>query len=369
MKHSLLSLLGVLLLCGCDSGSGTVYNIAEISIINGVITVSENAPLMEKIKSKKVNKTPYRASFSTSGVVQAIPTSYAEVATPFAGRIVQSFVRLGQSVERGTPLFEISSPTFFETGKAYFGAKQEMEQALNALNREKDLFANRVGVAKDVEEAQVNYELKKQEYENALSALKVFQVDPGQMKLGEPLIVRSPISGRVISNKIVIGQYIKEDTEPLAVVADLNRVWVVAHVKEKDIMLIDDSQEVHITLSASPDHEITGRIYHISEMLDQSTRSVEVIIECDNRDGRMKPFMYGTVRLTDSMTEAIVVPTSAILQQEDSCYVLVAEGGRTFRKTAVSVASSTGDQSVITDGLNEGDEIVTEGAFYLLDAK
>lgn len=361
--------MGVLLLSSCDSGSGKATDIVAVSIINDVITVSDGSPIMEKIKSEKVNKTPYRASFSTSGVVQAIPTSYAEIATPFAGRVVQSFVRLGQSVERGTPLFEISSPTFFETGKAYFSSKQEMEQALNSLNREKDLFANRVGVAKDVEEAQVNYELKRQEYENALSALKVFQVDPGQMKLGEPLIVRSPISGRVISNKIVIGQYIKEDTDPLVVVADLNKVWVIAHVKEKDIMLIDDSQEVNITLSASPDCDIKGKIYHISEMLDQSTRSVEVIIECDNRDRQMKPFMYGTVRLTDRMTDAIVVPTSAILQQEDSCYVLVAEGGRKFRKTAVSVASSTGDQSVITDGLNEGDEIVTEGAFYLLDAK
>lgn len=222
MRYFIMPLLGVLLLCGCGNNSNSKSENHEITLSDGVITVTENAPVLQKIKTEKVVVAPYKAHFSTSGMVKAIPTSYAEIATPFAGRIVKSFVRLGQSVNVGSPLFEISSPSYFETSKAYFGAKQEMEQALKSLNREKDLLANRVGVAKDVEEAEVNYQLKKQDYENAKSALKVFQVDPQQLKLGEPLIVRSPISGKMVTNRIIIGQYMKEDAEPLTVVADLN---------------------------------------------------------------------------------------------------------------------------------------------------
>lgn len=369
MRHLTIPLLGVLLLCSCSNNGNNKTEKHDITLTDGVITVTENSLVLEKIKTDIVEIAPYKAHFSTSGVVKAIPTSYAEIATPFAGRIVRSFVRLGQNVSEGSPLFEISSPSYFETSKAYFGAKQEMEQALKSLNREKDLLANRVGVAKDAEEAEVNYQLKKQDYENVRSALKVFQVDAEQLKLGEPLVVRSPISGKVVNNNIIIGQYIKEDAQPLAVVADLNKVWVVAHVKEKDIRLIEKLQEVEIRLSASVEDLIKGSIYHISEMLDEATRSVEVIIECDNRQGRMKPFMYGTVFLTDATSDAILIPTSAVLQQEDNCYILIKEGNGKFRKISVTVSATDGDKSVITDGLKAGDEIVTEGAFYLLDAK
>lgn len=369
MRYFIIHLLGVLLLCGCGDNNQKKVDNNEITLSDGVIAVSESAPILQKIKTEIVNIAPYKAQFSTSGMVKAIPTSYAEITTPFAGRIVKSFVRLGQSVSVGSPIFEISSPTFFETSKAYFGAKQEMEQALKNLNREKDLLANRVGVAKDMEESEVNYQLKKQDYENAKSALKVFQVDETQLNFGEPLVVRSPIAGKVVANNIIIGQYIKEDAQPQAVVADLNKVWVVAHVKEKDIRLIEKLQEVEVHLSASPDEAIKGKVYHISEMLDEATRSAEVIIECDNEKGRMKPFMYGTVLLTDASTDAILIPTSSILQQEDNCYVLVAESNNTFRKVSIGVSGSVDNQSVVTDGLKVGDTIVVEGAFYLLDVK
>lgn len=368
MRYFIIPLMGVLL-CGCNSNNQATSDNHEITVDAEIISVTQNAPVLKKLTIETVQQTSYQPRFTTSGVVKAIPTSYAQIATPFAGRIIRSFIRLGQSVTPGTPLFEISSPSFFEAGKAYFAAKQEMEQALKSLNREEDLFANRVGVAKDVEEAQVNYELKKQEYENCKSALKVFQVDPLQMKLGEPLIVRSPISGKVVANTIVIGQYIKEDAEPLAIIADLNRVWVIAHVKERDIRLIEKLKEVQITLSASPEDSFKGSVYHISEMLDEATRSVEVIIECDNRNGQMKPFMYGTVTLTDEMIEAILIPTSAVLQQEESHYVLIAQGEHKFRKTPVNVSATTDEKTVVIAGLSPNDKIVTQGAFYLLDAK
>lgn len=75
--------------------------------------------------------------------------------------------------------------------------------------------------------------VKEKDYENMVAALKVFQINPDEMALGQPLIVRSPIAGEVVKDRIVIGQYMKEDAEPVAVIADLSKVWVVAHVKRR----------------------------------------------------------------------------------------------------------------------------------------
>ena len=140
--------------------------------VNGdTVRVVAGSPVMAKIKTDEVKTAPYQASFSVSGVVEAIPNHYAQIASPFSGRITQSFVRLGQKVHKGSPIFEISSPDFFDTGKNYYQAKQEMDLAEKSLKREKDLLANKVGVQKEVEEAEVNYELKRKDYENALAAL------------------------------------------------------------------------------------------------------------------------------------------------------------------------------------------------------
>ena len=120
-------------------------------------------------------------------------------------------MKLGQKVSQGTPIFEITSPAFNETGSAYYQSKQEFELASKNLKRQKDLVKNGVGVQKDLEEAEVNYELKEKEKERAEASLRVFNINPKTYILGQPLVVRSPIQGNVIENNIVLGQYLKED--------------------------------------------------------------------------------------------------------------------------------------------------------------
>lgn len=369
MKQLLMLLLPVMVLCSCNSNKQDEEVAIAVTLHGDTIQIGDKSPILSRLKTEAVKTEPYRMEFSTSGVVKAIPSHYAEVASPFGGRISKSFVRLGQKVMPGSPVFEISSPSFFETGKAYYQAKQEMELALKSLKREKDLLQNKVGVQKELEEAEVNYELKKKDYENTVASLKVFQIEPDDLVLGQPLIVRSPIAGEVVADRIVIGQYIKEDAEPIAIIADLNKVWVSAHVKEKDMSLLQSLDSVEIRLLAMPDRSFPGKIYHVSEMLDEDTRSVEVLIECDNRDHLMKPAMYGTVKLCDRSAEVIRIPASAILQEEESAYVLVSLGNNSYRKQKVTTSVSDGGKTVILSGLTPGETIITQGAFYLLDVR
>lgn len=369
MKQLLLFLLPALIFGACHTRTQDDEVASAVTLKGDTIHIHEKSPILSRLVIETVRLEPYRMVFTTSGIVKAIPSQYAEIASPFAGRITKSCVRLGQKVAPGSPIFEISSPSYFETGKAYYQAKQEMDLALKSLKREKDLMHNKVGIQKELEEAEVNYELKRKDYENAEAALKVFQIEPGELVLGQPLIVRSPIAGEVVTDRIVIGQYMKEDSEPVAVIANLNKVWVVAHVKEKDLGMIQTLDEVEIRLVALPQQPFTGKIYHISEMLDEDTRSVEVLIECDNQGRQMKPAMYGTVRLSDREAEMIRIPTSALLQEEENIYVLVALGANDYRKQAVQTGLTEDGKTLIFSGLNPGDRIISSGAFYLLDAR
>ena len=89
--------------------------------------------LLEKIKVSVSELKPYSKKVITSGVVRPIPPRYAYVAPPFAGRVTKSYVRIGQSVRQGTPLFEISSPDFTSAQKEYFQALSSRELAKKDL--------------------------------------------------------------------------------------------------------------------------------------------------------------------------------------------------------------------------------------------
>jgi cobalt-zinc-cadmium efflux system membrane fusion protein len=357
------------LLSACGGSSSNRQELASLHVDGDVVTVADASPIAERLEVARAESSLYRKHFVANAMVRAIPSRYAEVVSPFAGRVVRSYVQLGQSVQAGAPLYEIISATYADACRAYKDAAHELEQARKALNRAKDLQANRVGSLKDVEEAQLTFTLKQQAEEEAKSALQVFHVNASEVTLSGTLIVRAPIAGKVVVNNLTIGQYVKEDSEALVTLADLSKVWVVASVKERDIPLLDKLQQVDITLTSASDCRISGRICYVGEILDEQTRSVEVFIECDNVAGRMKPNMYASVHLIDCDTEVIALPTTAVLQQEQSCFVFKVVGKGQYRRVPVDAVATDDNRFLIERGIEAGDSVVVRGGFYLLDAK
>ncbi len=356
-------------LISCRNGNvdNDVPSIAISS--DGVVTVDPSSPLAKRISTDIVSIKPYCAHFTASGTVRAIPSRYAEVATPMPGRVVRSFVSLGDHIAAGAPLFQINSSDYMEICRTFFDAKQELEQSHRALERAKRLHDNKMGTARELEEAETDFKLRQQAYDNAASALKIYGSNPENVRLGEPMTVYAPISGRIVTDNVVTGQYVADDSDPMVVIADLRKVWVTANVKEKDFNKLSALDKVEIQTSSTRDSLIAGTVYHVNDILDPETRSVEVIIECDNTDSRLKPNMFCTVHLTDSETEATIVPTSALLQSESGNYVMKTDGYCRYRKIPVIAGTTDGDSTIIESGIAPNDSIIVKGAFYLIDAR
>lgn len=309
---------------------------------------------------------PYSKEVVTAGTVQAIPTQFAYVAPPFSGRVMKSCVRLGQQVTEGTPLFEISSPDFTAAQKDFFQARLARELAQKDYRRKKDLIENGVSSQKELEEAENALLIADKEYENAVAALRVYQVDnPENMTLGQPLVVRAPINGNILENNIVTGQYLKDDSEPIAVVADLSKVWITAQVKEKDIRFIREGNKLDIEISAFPGKRIEGTVFHVEESVDEGTRSIRVLSVCDNRDEKLKLGMYTTMHFLSEPADMVHIPDKALLQGEKDSYVYVQTAADTYVRRPVEVEVSKNGLAVITDGLAMGDKVISEGGYYL----
>ncbi len=333
------------------------------------ISIPDQDPLKAKLKESLVDTISYSQQITTAGVVKAIPTQYAEIAPPFQGRVTRSFLKLGMKTTPATPLFEISSPDFITAQKVFFQEKSQLQQAERALKRQNDLMIHDVGIQKELEEAQTTFDVEKKEYENALIGIKLFKANPEKLSLGQPLTVYAPINGEVIENKVVFGQFIKDDATSVAIVANLSKVWVVGQVKEKDIQYIHENGTCEIEIAAIPGKKLKAKIYRIAPIVDEETRSIEVFIACENEHLLLKPGMYVNVNFIAAPGAAITIPTKALLQMNGASFVFVVDANGKYVRRKVETGDSANDRVIIKSGLKKGEKIVTEGGFYLLQAK
>lgn len=337
----------------------------EYTLDGTTVVVPVESPLTARLSVESVDSHNYNHGFVTSGEVRAIPSQYAEVGAPFPGRIAASLVQPGDKVLAGTPLFRISSSEFMEVCRAAYDARTEMDQASRALARTRRMYEGKMASARELEESQADYDIKSRAAANAAAALKVFGTDINSVIPGEALTVKSPITGVVMSNNLVNGQFVKDDVDAAVVVADLRKVWVVANVKEQDFAALKNATAVHVSVDAIPDSLIQGKLYHINDILDPATRTLEIIVECDNPAGELKPNMFGKVTVDGPDSEALLVPNSALRRNEDIVYVMRALGDGRYEGVKVQTGMPVDGFTPIISGLQPGDSIVTKGAFYL----
>ena len=369
MQKYILALMCLPFMVACSNNNAT-KEATDLTFEGDVIVIKETSPILEQLVVREAQLQDFEAEFRTTGNVRPVAGKLAEIAPPFAGRIVKSSVRLGQKVGANAPIFELSSSEFYEAVKDYFAAQSENEVAQRNYNRQKELAANGVASQRDLEEAQSAANIAQREYEQAVASLRIFNVDVRAshdlpLQVGQPLQVVSPIAGEIVSLNITIGGYVSEDSEPLAIVADLSSVWVAARVKEINFGAIKQGDRVEIYTDALPGKIIWGTIYYIGEMLDEDTRSLDVIVECDNTDRNLKLGMFCDVHFLSAPTKAIILPSTAVMQGLDNAFVLVeVEKGKYVRREVESESYHRNEVRIIT-GIAEGEKVVVNGGIFL----
>lgn len=370
MRKYILPILCLGLLASC-AGKSTPEEQqgSDVKVKEDILYVDTASTLMNRLVVAPVEEDSIRRTLTTTGVVSAIPNAYAEVAAPFSGRIVKTLVHIGQNVSKGTPLFEISSSDYAEVVKNYLQASSNLKLAKKTLDRVRDLHDNKVASDKECDEAQLTYDQSLEEFNHAKAVAHEYQIDLAHAEVGQPMVVRSPVAGKVLACDLVVGEYLKDDAEAKVVVADLTKVWVKANVSEKDVRLIEGVSNVAVRLVSSPDSVVSGKICYIGGILDPETRTMQTLIECQNPRWKMLPNMYATVEMNTPASRCLVIPKSAVLQGEGVQYVLVQMQTGTYRRTAVTVEEADAERYVVTEGLSLNDIIVTQGAYFLVDAK
>jgi membrane fusion protein, heavy metal efflux system len=335
------------------------------SISGDTVFVPEGSSVHMKLKMQTVNTGEYSGLCYTTGVVKPVAGHLAEVSTPFGGRIVKSFVSLGQKVNRGTPLFEVSSSDYIESVRLFLQAKRQREMTEINLTRKKDLLESGITSRKEFDEARLEFDLADKEYEKSAEILRIYNINPDEPDLTRPLMIRAPISGEIVKNDVTVGQYINADSEPIVTIADLDRIWIVANAREKDLGKISLRDKVNIITESHPNDPIAGSVHYIGNMMNEQTRSVEVYIESENRSHILKPGMFVSVCFSHRLKNALLVPSGSVMQEREGSYIFVRADDGVYVKRRVSVTPAENNSLVVLSGLESGSTVISEGGIFL----
>src|SRR5437867_220030 len=183
--------------------------------------------------------------------------------------------------------------------------------------------------------------------------------------LGRPLELKAPINGIIIERKASMGELVGKEKE-IFTISDPADLWVIAEIKERDIGAVKTGQDASFTVLAFPGEMFHGKLVRIGNQVEPESRTLEVRIEVNNTDGRLKPGMFADVEITTTVfQDIIVIPDTALQTDEDNQIVFVALEGNKFQKRAVKIGLEPRGRAQVVEGLKAGEKIVTEGSFIL----
>jgi Cu(I)/Ag(I) efflux system membrane fusion protein len=149
--------------------------------------------------------------------------------------------------------------------------------------------------------------------------------------------------------------------------ADPKHLWFLGNVFEQDFRMIKQGQKMVLRLEAYPDKEFVAYANYIAPAVDPQTRALLIRADVDNVDDLLRPDMYASGLLTTGTADAVVVPQSAIVRIRESRFAIIKVGDETFRRLPVKGYDLNSKSFAITEGVEPGWKVLTEGAVLLND--
>ena len=323
------------------------------------------APDTKGIQTITVQATAVPEYLDLPAHIEPDPARVVHVYPSAGGRIIEMKIRPWDHVRKGQPLALIESEDLSRAVADYHKALADGEVKQKALDRAQDLFDHHAIADKDLQQAQADSRMSQADLAAAREQIRVFGMDPEHAST--ELSVVAPRSGVILDVGAAPGEYSKslDAPQPLCTIADISTVWALGDIYEQDLAAAKTGQEASVRLSAYPDQHWSGRVSVVSDAVDPATRALHVRVALANPGERIKPQMFGTIRLLRSSAQGILAPASAVVREGNDAYVFVASGQGKFQRRTVTLGRIVGNSIEVLKGLNAGETIVSDNPLFL----
>ena len=341
--------------------------------------------------------------------------SVVKVNSLVAGNVEAVFVNLGDEIKKGKRLARIRSQdveqiesdmlqeraqvradlsqALLDIDSEIETLKAQLKLSNSSYDRSKILFDEKIAARADMETTKTildknlidiqRHKQKRSNLERIFAEKLALVTEPVKQKLTllgvseqqvdrvlttgkiEPTVeIIAPMSGLLSQRSCNPGELVQAG-QNLFTVGDYKTVWLTAQIHEKDIHHIKLKQPIILTCESYPDKTFSGHLNYIAESVDKDTRTLLVRAEAVNPFLLLKPQMFANMRIIVSERKMLTINRSAIQDAGTEKVVYVALDKGKFRETPVSLGSHCGNNTEVVSGINEGDEIVSNGSFDL----
>jgi len=346
-KHILFAVLGLVIVIAVLAAVKTLQ-------IRAMIEQGKKAVLPpDTVTTAVARAESWETSLSAVGSLTAVQG--VTVAAELQGKVVEIAFHPGAKVSQGDLL--IRQDTSVEEAQLP-GAEAQVTLARSVLARDVEMLKEKIV-------SQADYDAADAGHRQAMA-----QVDTLRATIARKSI-RAPFGGRLGIRQVNLGQILREG-EPIVTLQSLDPVYVNFAFPQQELSRLRNGLPVRVTSDASPGLTMNGRITTVSPLVDADTRNVQLQATVANPGEKLHPGMFvnATVDLP-VLKKVVAIPATSVLYAPygDSVFVVVddtkGKSGKALRQQFVRLGERRGDFVAVTDGLKEGETIVSTGVFKL----
>ena len=308
-------------------------------------------------KAKSANQSNNSAAsvLDASGYVTA--RMQATVSSKLTGKVLEVYIEEGMFVEKGQILAQLDDSS----------VQAELNFAKTQLKEARRIFNRTLELRKDNLASQASLDAAESQVDGLKARLDISKQVVADMQ------IRAPFSGVVINKAAQPGEMISPVSAGggftrtgIGTIVDMSSLEVEVDVNESYINRVRPGQPAITNLNAYPNWDISSEVIAIIPTADRNKATVKVRIRLLEKDERVLPDMGAKVSfLKEQVTEApeeingVMIPSSAIIKEDDLSYVFVIKNGLII-KTKIAIGSSSSNFSRLIDGVEVGDNVVTD---------
>lgn len=365
-----------------------LLGIAALGVAGYVYYSKEDNAKQVHYITEAVSRTTLEKTVLATGSVRA--SQRTEVGAQVSGRIINLYVKLGQTVKKGDLIAEIDSSSqsnSLSTAEAQLAsyqaqlasAKVALEVAQANYNRLSKLYKQNSASEVEVETAKNTLASAKASVNEAVAQIKQSQISVNNARTNLNYTqILSPMDGVIVSIPVSIGQTVNsaQSSPTIVHVADLSKMLIKLEISEGDIAQVRAGQAMSFTTLAEPNYRIQSQIENIDPALttlsddnssnkyvEQSGNTEAIYYYAnalvDNSEQRLRIGMTVQGQVDIAKREnVLVVPNTSLTKRNGENYVQVLENQQPIEKK-VEIGLADGQHTEILSGLNEGEKVIT----------
>jgi cobalt-zinc-cadmium efflux system membrane fusion protein len=377
LANALLLMLAAMAVSGCGKNENANAPRESGSATNAppeaAVVLASNQ--LNAIKIETVGTHVFPVEKEAVGSIDFVDDLSVQVYPPYQGKLLKTFVELGDNVQKGQPLYTIDSPDLVQAESTLIGTAAALELTTKELTRAKDLYGTNGVSQRELEQAINDQQTAEGALKAARDAVRIFGKNEAEIdqiiatrKMDSALVVPSPLIGEVTAYNAPPGLLVQPGTAPAPFsIADVTLKWMLANVIESDISLYRVGQPVEVKVTAYPGRVFKGTISKIYATVDPNTHRLTVRSEIADPKNELRPGMLASFMIrVEEPVESVAIPANGVVREGDGTMTAwVTTDRHRFAQRIIKTGLRTDGWIQILDNLQRGELVVTDGAIFL----